>query len=89
MTDLELYHKMRSVGFTENGASLAIEIKNEYEALYPYYDEFMGNFGFNQKEVEHLMPLILKFISKHSEYVLLFDNEPYENNCVWWLTTQY
>lgn len=89
MTDLELYHQMRNMGFTEEGATQTIEVRNEFASLYPFYDEHMGNFGFNDKELEHLMPLILKWLKEHNDYVLLYDDAPYENNAVWWLTTEH
>lgn len=89
MNDYELYYTMRKMGFTEEGAMDTIEVRNEYSALYPYYDEYMGNFGFTEKDLEHLMPLVLKWIKAHKDYVLLYDNNNADEECVWWLTTEY
>lgn len=89
MTDYELYHQMRTRGFTENGAKNVIEVKNKYSALYPHYNEYMGNFGFTEEDCKNLMPLILEYIKEHERYVLLYDNMPYENDYVWWLTKEY
>ncbi len=89
MTDYELYHQMRNMGFTEEGATQTIEVRNEFSSLYLFYDEHMGNFGFSNIEVAHFMPLILKWIKSHNDYVLLYDDGNYDNNAVWWLTTEY
>ena len=89
MTDYELYHQMRNMGFTEEGATQTIEVRNEFLSLYPFYDERMSNFGFSNKDVERLMPLILKWLKLHNDYVLLYDNGNCENTAVWWLTTEY
>ena len=89
MTDYELYHHMRPMGFTEEGATQTIEVRNEFSSLYPFYDERMSNFGFSNKDVERLMPLILKWLKLHNDYVLLYDDGNCENTAVWWLTTEY
>ena len=89
MTDYELYHQMRNMGFTEEGATQTIEVRNGFSSLYPFYDERMSNFGFSNKDVERLMPLILKWLKLHNDYVLLYDNGNCENTAVWWLTTEY
>ena len=89
MTDYELYHQMRIKGFTEHGAMQTIEVKNKYKDLFSNYDEYMGNFGFTEKEIISVMPLILDFIKEHNDYVLLYDDTEYENGAHWWLTTEY
>ena len=43
----------------------------------------------NNNDVERLMPLILKWLKLHNDYVLLYDDGNYENTAVWWLTTEH
>lgn len=89
MTDYELYHQMRNMGFTEEGATQTIEVRNEFSSLYPFYDEHMMNFGFNNEEVSLHIEDIKRYIKNHNKYVLIYSyNEAYEGKN-WWLTTEY
>lgn len=88
MTDYELYHYMRTKGFTEYGASATVEVRKDYPTLYKFYDEYMGNFSFNDEEVSLYIEDIKRYIKNHNKCALIYSyNEAYEGKN-WWLTTE-
>lgn len=73
--------------FTESGADLYIDIKENYGELLEYYNPWMGNFGFTKEVAQDLMPIIMAFIEKYPAYVLLYAKEGDEEEALeWWLT---
>lgn len=72
--------------FTDLGLK-TIEEAKEY-GLYIYYDEFMGNFNFNKKELNDNMDKIQLWLISHEDYVLLYQYNKESEGRNWWLTNQ-
>lgn len=91
MSNEVIRETMERLGFSENGIESYLEVKCNFPNLHRNYDEYMGNFGFTEEEVNdpQVMKSILKYMKTHDEYVLLYQDNGYEGKLVYWLTTDY
>lgn len=74
--DYEFLRKiMKDAHFTEKGINQYIEIRNNFNKIHKFYDEYCGSFYFSENDLFENINEVLMYLETHHNYCLISCDE--------------